>query len=73
MQVELVDPKTVLKPNDVLFTSGGQGGLYPAGIPVGIVRSATHQPGVLQQNVTLDPVVDPSSLEFVEVLEWAPR
>ena len=21
----------------------------------------------------LDPVVDPSSLEFVEVLEWAPR
>ncbi len=73
LQVELVDPKTVLKPNDVLFTSGGQGGLYPAGIPVGIVRSATHQPGVLQQNVTLDPVVDPSSLEFVEVLEWAPR
>ncbi len=73
LRVELVDPKTVLKPNDVLFTSGGQGGLYPAGIPVGIVRTATHQPGVLQQDVTLDPVVDPSSLEFVQVLEWAPR
>lgn len=73
LRVELVDPKTALKPGDVLFTSGGQAGLYPAGVPVGIVRTASHQPGVLQQDVTLDPIVDPSSLEFVEVLEWAPR
>jgi hypothetical protein len=27
----------------------------------------------LQQDVTLDPVVDLSRLEFVKVLEWAPK
>jgi rod shape-determining protein MreC len=73
LRVELVDPKTVLKPGDVLFTSGLQGGLYPAGIPVGIVRTASRQPGVLEQDVTLDPIVDPSSVGVVQVLEWAPR
>jgi rod shape-determining protein MreC len=73
LRVELVDPKTLLHHGDVLSTSGGQAGLYPAGIPVGTVRTASHQPGVLEQDVTLDPIVDSSSLEFVQVLEWAPR
>jgi rod shape-determining protein MreC len=73
LRVDLADPKTPLKVGEVLFTSGLQGGLYPTGIPVGKVRSVKLSTGGLQQDVTLDPVVDLSRLEFVKVLEWAPR
>ena len=44
-----------------------------AGIPVGKVRSVKPSTAGLQQDVALDPVVDLSRLEFVKVLEWAPK
>jgi rod shape-determining protein MreC len=73
MRVDLVDPATKIKVGDVLVTSGLQQQRFPKDIPVGKVRSVSQQPGALQESVTLDPAVDLSRLEFVQILQWAPQ
>jgi rod shape-determining protein MreC len=73
MRVDLVDPATKIKVGDVLVTSGLQQQRFPKDIPVGKVRGVELQPGALQQNVTIDPVVDLSRLEFVQILQWSPQ
>lgn len=71
--VDLIDPATVVPPDEVVVTSGLQQSVFPPGIPVGRVASATARPGQLQQDVTVVPVVDLRRLTFVKVLQWSPR
>lgn len=71
--VDLIDPATVVPPDEVVVTSGLQQSVFPPGIPVGRVASATATPGQLQQDVTVVPVVDLRRLTFVKVLQWSPR
>jgi rod shape-determining protein MreC len=73
LRVDLVDLKTKVNPNDVLFTSGLQLERFPPGIPVGRVKTVRQVPGALQQDVTIDPVIDFRRLEFVQVLQWSPQ
>jgi rod shape-determining protein MreC len=73
MTIDLVPPNTRLNHGDILLTSGLQLERYPKGIPVGRVRAVSQQPGALQEDVTMDPVVDLSRLEFVQVLQWSPQ
>ncbi|MBW8825736.1 MAG: rod shape-determining protein MreC [Acidobacteria bacterium] len=56
---------------DLAFTSGLEGGsdLYPAGIPVGRVTSASSPPGELEQHVELRPAADLAHLRFVKVVK----
>ncbi|HLY83448.1 MAG TPA: rod shape-determining protein MreC, partial [Acidimicrobiales bacterium] len=70
---DLVDPAIKLKVGDVLLTSGLALERFPKDIPVGRVTSVKQVPGALQQSVTIQPVVDLSRLEFVEVLQWSPQ
>ena len=72
LAVQLVDPGTVLKKGQLAFTSGLQGEIYPAGIPVGRVASAYTPPGALEEHVALTPVVDLARLYYVSVLDWLP-
>ena len=71
--VDLIDPATVVKEAEVAVTSGLQQSVFPPGIPVGKVRSAKARPGELQQEVTIDPVVDLRRLTFLKVLQWSPQ
>jgi rod shape-determining protein MreC len=73
MTIDLVPPNTRLNQGDVLLTSGLQLERFPKGIPVGRVRAVKQQPGALQEDVTMDPIVDLSRLEFVQVLQWSPQ
>lgn len=73
LRVELIDPATKVEPDEVVVTSGLQQSVFPAGIPVGKVIQARTPPGSLQQEVTIEPVVDLQRLEFVTVLQWSPR
>jgi rod shape-determining protein MreC len=73
MTIDLVPPNTRLNHGDILLTSGLQLERYPKGIPVGRVRAVSQQPGALQEDMTMDPVVDLSRLEFVQVLQWSPQ
>ena len=72
LRVDYVFPPTQPKKNDVMVTSGLQGGILPPGLPVGKVKSVSYHSGDLQENVSISPLVDMSSLQFVDVLEWLP-
>lgn len=65
-------PATGLRKGDVMVTSGLQGSLYPAGIPVGRVSVLSDHSGDPQEDVQLAPIVDFGQLQYVDVLEWSP-
>jgi rod shape-determining protein MreC len=73
LRVDLVDPATKIKVGDILVTSGLQQQRFPKDIPVGRVRRVALPPGALQQDVALDPAVDLTRLEFVQILQWSPQ
>ncbi|HVL64929.1 MAG TPA: rod shape-determining protein MreC [Actinomycetota bacterium] len=73
MEADLLDPSTQLEADQVVVTSGLQQSQFPPGIPVGKIVKATSRPNALQQDVTIDPVVDLGRLSFVTVLLWSPR
>ena len=52
-------------------TNDDPSSIYPAGIPVGIVRSVHAVPGNAVSGTAV-PVVNLDTLDFVEVLLWAP-
>jgi rod shape-determining protein MreC len=70
--VGFVNAGTKVQPAEVVTTSGLQHAIFPPGIPVGKVRSAKPAADKLALDVTIDPVVDLSHLEFLKVLIWLP-
>lgn len=72
LRVDLVDPATKVAAGEAVVTSGLQDSLFPPGIPMGRVKAATAAPGAVQQDVTVEPVVDVRRLAFVKVLLWSP-
>ena len=73
LRVDLIEPETKLQKGDVMVTSGLDQSVFPPQIPVGTVVASGAGIGALQQDVTLDPVVDLERLTFVKVLQWSPR
>ncbi len=70
LSVDLIDPDTSVLEGEFVKTSGLQESTFPAGIPVGRVRSAAAGPDAIQQDVEVDPMVDFDRLTFVKVLLW---
>lgn len=56
-----------------LFSSGTDGGAYPAGIPIARVTSVTTAPGGLTTTVAARPLVNLDAIQYVTVLEWLPQ
>jgi rod shape-determining protein MreC len=73
LRVDLIEPTTALAVGEAVVTSGLQRSLFPTGIPVGRVKEAKAGFGSLQQEVTLEPIVDLRRLELVKVLLWSPQ
>ena len=72
LTIDLLYNSTVIKSNEVVVTSGLQGAVFPGAIPVGRVRTAKAVPSSLQQDVTMEPIVDLQRLSYVKVLKWTP-
>jgi rod shape-determining protein MreC len=72
MSVGFVEVNVKLNRRELAVTSGLNDSVFPAGIPVGRVASATSSPGELQQEVTMNPVADLEHLRFVRVLQRRP-
>jgi rod shape-determining protein MreC len=68
LSVGFVELGVELQRRELAVTSGLNDSVFPAGIPVGRVDSATSNEGELQQNVTMKPVADLEHLRFVKVL-----
>jgi rod shape-determining protein MreC len=73
MPVDLIDVGTKIEEGAAVVTSGLQESVFPPDIPVGRVVKASVSAGALQQQVTIEPVVDLRRLEFVRVLKWKPQ
>ncbi len=73
LPVDLIDVGSKVAGGEVVVTSGLQGSVFPPDIPVGKVRSTKVQPGSLQRDLTIDPIVDLTRLDFVKVLLWQPK
>ena len=68
-----VAPDVTVKRGDLLFTSGLEGSVFPANIPVGRVVSVKKEPGAIEQTILVRPLVDVGRASFVRALEWPPR
>jgi len=65
-KVDQIPDQVSLQVGDVLVTSGA-GGLFPAGIPVGVIMSVDNS-SLLNRYATLKPYVDISSLKDVFIM-----
>lgn len=70
LRVDLVDLDSNIKPGDVAVTSGLEGSLFPAGIPVGTVESVDAGQRDLRKTVKMRPLAELGKLDSVSVLQW---
>lgn len=61
-----------LKVGQLLYTSGQQGDMFPAGIPVGRVVQVSTAPGQQEPSALIQPAAGTTDLGAVDVLLWAP-
>ncbi len=73
LEVDNVDPNVKVSEHEAVVTSGLQQSVFPPGVPVGRVTAVNINPGAVQQDVTIVPVVDLRRLDLVKVLQWNPR
>jgi len=74
LSLELIDPGTHVGRYSEVETSGYDQGIFPPGIPIGVVVSATSEGPAVEQDIDVDPHVAFTSLDFVQVLlESGPR
>jgi rod shape-determining protein MreC len=65
LSFELLNPESRVSVGDTVVTSGYDGGLFPPGIPIGTVTEAPEAGPNLSRVVTVEPLVDFSSLDHV--------
>lgn len=68
LELSYVDPDAKVSVGDKVVTRGVAGGVFPAGIPVGVVSSVVDAGGALDQSISVRPAVSFDTLQFVEVL-----
>jgi rod shape-determining protein MreC len=57
----------------VLVTSGLSMEKFPKGIPVGKVTKVVKTPGAIEPEIDLAPIVDPTSISYLDVALWSPQ
>lgn len=67
-----IDVGLEIEEGELITTSGLEGALFPAAIPVGRVQSVVTSAGELDQDLQVEPLADLDSLSFVNVLLWEP-
>jgi rod shape-determining protein MreC len=72
LAAEFVAPGTPVHAGEPFYTSGLQGGLYPAGIPVGSVVASASRQGATQLSVSIQPLANLHQLSYVDVVLWEP-
>lgn len=73
LAVDFVAPNTRVRVGQTVFTNGLAGAQYPAGIPIGFVKSATTPVNAIQMAIDLEPAADLRHLAFVDVVIWVPQ
>ncbi len=68
----LVPAGTTVSPGELFSTSGLNGAVFPAAIPIARVIRARGGVNSAQESIVLQPVVDLSHLRYVAVVQWGP-
>jgi len=68
LSLELIDPDAEVVVGDDVITSGYNGGVFPAGIPIGEVAEVGPQDAGLERDIRVDAAADFTALDFVTVL-----
>jgi rod shape-determining protein MreC len=68
LELQLLDPEGVAEPGQEVVTQTFRGSTIPDGIPIGIVEIAPEEPPGVQRRIAVRPLVDFSSLRFVQVV-----
>lgn len=68
MVLRLLDPDAEVEPGDAVVTTSYQGGVFPAGIPVGTVSEITEGSSPMTREVLVNPYVDFTRLHHVLVV-----
>jgi rod shape-determining protein MreC len=68
MVLRLLDPAAAVDVGDPIVTSSYQGGVFPAGIPIGTVSQVTEGTSPLAREVQVNPYVDFTRLHHVVVV-----
>ena len=66
--VDQISDDAVLEVGDVVMTSG-DGGLYPAGIPIGTISSIVHGQNDTGRTATLKPYVDFDAISYLFIMK----
>ena len=72
LSVDYVAPHTKVRVGQMVYTNGLNGAEYPAGIPVGTVRTASTPVNSIQMAISLAPAADLDHLAFVDIVIWVP-
>jgi rod shape-determining protein MreC len=67
LELRGVSFRAALKPGAVIYSTG-MGGIYPKGIPVGVVLGEISTPETFQRTYILRPAVNPAELSAVMIL-----
>ena len=65
LRMELIDTEAIVRPGEPVETSGYEGGIFPEGIPIGVVSEVVPSEIDLTKHVLVRPSVDFSSLDHV--------
>ena len=65
LRLELIDTDAVVRPGEPVETSGYEGGIFPEGIPIGVVSEVVPSEIDLTKHVMVRPSVDFSALDHV--------
>jgi len=68
LKMSLVDQSTEVTVGEPVETSAYNGGLFPAGIPIGTVSSVSIDPATGEKDIEVKPLVDFSKLDVVAVV-----
>lgn len=63
-----IDTDATVSVGDEVVTSGYDGGIFPPNIPIGTVSNVESQDAALEQEIEVDPYVDFTTLDFVQVI-----
>lgn len=74
LSLELIGPESEVELDDEVITAGYDRGIFPPGIPIGVVSDISGDVREPEREIEVDPYVDFASLDFVQVLiESGPR
>ncbi len=68
LSLDLVSTSAQVGVGDSVVTSGYNSGIFPPGIPIGVVAEVSQQTAAVQSEISVQPAVDFSALDYVSVL-----